>query len=406
MKNRFITISILILIFIAIIFVYNYYFKSDQQRVGIILSGNNDDEECLSVKKGILLAQYIIGKESNNDLTFIFSESGVNAQEAAVAARDLIRKKKVEAIIAHVSVEALIAIDAVCEKEKVILLCPAMSDPKLSGIGKYFFRLCPSDDYEGQVMAECIAKYQNWEGMNIFNRVLIITDKSGYSEEVKKAFTKKYYELNGHVVGVLNNYEEINSEEFKRIYKNEMRQQEFLAIYIIGRSLTTAKSLLSLYEEPFFDPYAEKVFITTKAFNEKLRKSASRYFIPRGLDKYTVVCPLVTDFERSNANKKKSVFTINYFKRYNSYPDVQAALAYDSVMLIRDSFEREQNFSGDLYHDISTLDSWEGVTGSISFNVLHDSENLTLYGYDGKNLLTLKEIREKGRYPFYIESCK
>jgi branched-chain amino acid transport system substrate-binding protein len=79
------------------------------------------------------------------------------------AINKLININKVDCIIGGAMSSVAMAIAPISLEKKIVLLSPTATDPELSNAGKYFFRIWPSDNYDGKVMAIVARDSLNFE---------------------------------------------------------------------------------------------------------------------------------------------------------------------------------------------------------------------------------------------------
>src|SRR5262245_5280495 len=109
------------------------------------------------MKNGITLALDEVnaaGGIKGKKLDVLFEDDTSTEKMTVTKAEELIKTPQVPVIIGGATSNLTLGMAPVCEKNKVVLLSPAASSPKLSGIGQYIFRNYPSDTKEGKVMAE------------------------------------------------------------------------------------------------------------------------------------------------------------------------------------------------------------------------------------------------------------
>jgi branched-chain amino acid transport system substrate-binding protein len=118
-------------------------------------------------------------------------------EEAASATKRLITQDKVVAILGEVASSNSLAMAPIAQEAHVPMVSPSSTNPKVTEVGDYIFRVCFIDPFQGFVMA----KYAHDELK--FTRVAILTDKkSAYSEGLTDVFKRKFSEFGGKIVAV------------------------------------------------------------------------------------------------------------------------------------------------------------------------------------------------------------
>ena len=108
--------------------------------------------------------------------------------------KGIINVDKVDAIIGAVCSSVTLAIAPIVEENKVVLISPASTNPKISEAGDYIFRVVPSDALRGEIFADYI---KNDVGLNKV-AILYINNEGGVGN--RDSFKKKFEELGGKVV--------------------------------------------------------------------------------------------------------------------------------------------------------------------------------------------------------------
>lgn len=98
------------------------------------------------------------------------------AEEAAIATTKLITQDKVVAILGEVASSRSLAMAPIAQKYKVPMISPSSTNPKVTAVGDYIFRVCFIDPFQGAVMAKFASENLKAKKVAIFRDV-----KSDYS---------------------------------------------------------------------------------------------------------------------------------------------------------------------------------------------------------------------------------
>jgi len=121
-------------------------------------------------------------------------DRGVLAEIGNAATR-LIQTKKAHALVGEVASSLTISAALVAQENKVPLVTPASSHPKVTTVGDYIFRACFIDPLQGEALAEFARRDLKTR------RAALLTDaNSDYSKSLTIAFEKRFVELGGKVV--------------------------------------------------------------------------------------------------------------------------------------------------------------------------------------------------------------
>src|SRR6185436_14855418 len=116
-------------------------------------------------------------------------------EEAASAMTRLITQDKVKLVLGEVASSNSLAMAPKAQEAKVPMISPSSTNPTVTEVGDYIFRVCFIDPFQGYVMA----KYAREELK--FNTAAILKDvKSAYSVGLTEVFERKFTEMGGNVV--------------------------------------------------------------------------------------------------------------------------------------------------------------------------------------------------------------
>ena len=139
--------------------------------------------------KGIQLAKKRL--EANN-IELIQADSKCDPNHARTAAQSLI-DQGVVAIIGDGCSSASVAVLPMANNSKTVMVSPSASSTALSIPNDYFFRVIPSDNYQGEFMAQAIRDRG-------FNDVAIMYTNEPYGANMSRVFQEKFENLGGKVV--------------------------------------------------------------------------------------------------------------------------------------------------------------------------------------------------------------
>ncbi|MGD8780533.1 MAG: ABC transporter substrate-binding protein [Ignavibacteria bacterium] len=178
------------------IFLVSCSSEPDQIKLGSILPLTGDAASWGNpVKNSVQMAVDEINNSGGINgklLNVVFEDSQAEPSKGVSAIQKLITQDKPIAIIGAVASSVSIAIAPFAEKNKIPVISPASTSPKLTGISKYFFRVIPTDKLRAEKFAEYIYS-KGFEELDI----VFINNEGGSG--AKEAFVKKYNELGGNV---------------------------------------------------------------------------------------------------------------------------------------------------------------------------------------------------------------
>lgn len=118
-------------------------------------------------------------------------------EEAKTAVLKLIKQNQVTAIIGEVASSRSLAAAPECQKNKIPMISPASTNPKVTEIGDYIFRTCFVDSFQGEGMAKFAREKLG------LSKVAVLKDvKNDYSVGLADFFEKTFKAIGGEIVGV------------------------------------------------------------------------------------------------------------------------------------------------------------------------------------------------------------
>ncbi|HEY8181949.1 MAG TPA: ABC transporter substrate-binding protein [Thermoanaerobaculia bacterium] len=274
-------------------------------------------------------------------------------EEAANAVTKLISQNGVLAVLGEVASSCSLAAAPICQANKVPMITPSSTNPEITKKGDYIFRVCFTDDYQG----ENIAKYAATQ-LHI-KRAAILTDvKNDYSTGLTTTITRVFTSLGGQIVGTAS-YS--NGDSDFRSQLTSVRSKNPEAIFVPGyytdvgqiaiqsRDLGMKQPLLGGdgWESP------KLIEIGGRALDGSMYTNHYFYADPN---------PLVRNFVQK------------YKDRYGAIPDGMAALGYDAARVLADAIKRAKKLDGPSLKDaIAETKNFPGVTGTITIGPDRDA---------------------------------
>ena len=118
------------------------------------------------------------------------------AEEAATAVQKIVNQDQAIAVIGEVASSRSLAAAPICQQAGVPMISPSSTNPKVTQVGDYVFRVCFLDDFQGWVMAKFTT-----DNLKL-KRVAILWDvKSDYSKGLKDYYSQALTGFGGTVVG-------------------------------------------------------------------------------------------------------------------------------------------------------------------------------------------------------------
>ncbi len=122
----------------------------------------------------------------------LHSKSG----DAATAARKLISRDKVVALLCGGTSTNSMEAAPICQAAQVPLLASASTHPQLTAMGTYVFRACFIDSFQGAVLAKLAH-----ERLGLRQVAVLVAKSSAYSDGLAREFTARFRAAGGSALG-------------------------------------------------------------------------------------------------------------------------------------------------------------------------------------------------------------
>lgn len=239
-----------------------------------------------------------------------------------------------------------IAVASVAQTMGIPMISSLSTNPKVTKIGNYIFRICFTDDFQGKV----IAKFAR-QDLNATTAVIFVDVTSDYSLKLSEIFRKNFEQLGGRILLELEY--KLKQLQFDEKIKKAVKAHADV-IFIPGHDES------GLIVKQIQDAGSASIFIggdgwSTPAF---FRKGGSE--LKHGF--YSTHWSVHLDTDQSRAFAKK--YNIHSEKPYDNM-----ALGYDAMMLLAAAITQAESTDRKKIRDaIANMRSFKGVTGTINFN--------------------------------------
>src|SRR5687767_6340390 len=283
----------------------------------------------------------VLGKK----LRLITEDDQSLAGQPATIVRKLISQDKVVAVLGEVASSKSLEAAPICQQSKVPMISPASTNPKVTEVGDYVFRICFIDPFQGTVMA----KFALDKG---FKKVAVLTDvKQDYAVGLSEFFVKHLTANGGKVV---------------KDQKYSTGDKDFKA------QLTSIKAAKP---DAIFVPgyYGEVSLIARQAkqLGIKVPLLGGDGWVGDSLLKVAGTALDGSFFSSHFSAEAKAPetqsFVQKYKAKYGNVPDDMAALGYDSAMILADAIKRAGGTdSAKLRDAIAATKDYKAITGNIT----------------------------------------
>jgi branched-chain amino acid transport system substrate-binding protein len=312
--------------------------------------GISSHEGTLMAIEEINAAGGVLGKK----LELLTEDTQCKAGEPATVVNKLIARDGVVAVLGEVASSRSLEAAPICQANKIPMVSPSSTNPKVTETGDYIFRVCFIDPFQGTVMANFASHTLKAK------RVAVFTDvKSDYSKGLAKYFKEKFTANGGTIVAELdyNGGDKDFNAQLTAI-KAENPDGVFVPGYYTEAALICIQARQLGLTVPLFggDGWeSDKLFEIGGAAVE------GNYFS--------------THYSPEVGSEMSKKFVANYRKRWNGKtPDAMAACGYDSALVLADAIKRAGTTDGPKLRDaLAATRNFQAVTGTITINSNRDA---------------------------------
>lgn len=268
--------------------------------------------------------------------------------EASTAVTRLINDHGAVAILGEVASGRSLAGGPIAQKAKIPMISPSSTNPSVTDIGDYVFRVCFLDDFQGWVGAKFVK--ENLKA----DKVAILYDQAqSYSSGLADYFGKAYEAMGGQVA-VRQAFNGANLEISSQLQAIQGAgvQAIYLPVYYGPAATIIRKAREAGINAPFIGGDGWD--------SEELAKNAGDAINGNYFSNHYAA-------EEDRPEVKN--FVTKYKEAYGSVPDGLAALGYDAALVLFDAMDRAKSLSGkDLRDAIAETKNFTGVTGTFSID--------------------------------------
>jgi len=309
-----------------------------------------------STHNGIVLAMEQInstGGVKGKKIKVLVMDNQGKPEEAATAVTKLIAQDQVQAILGEVASSRSLAMAPIAQSNRVPMISPSSTNPRVTQVGDYIFRVCFIDPFQGSVMAK-------------FAATTLKLKKAAILRDIK----------NDYSVGLANYF----AETFKKHGGQIVIDQSYSAGDVDFKSQLT--SIKTKSPEAIFVPgyYTEVGLIARQARELGLK-------VPLlggdGWDSAKLVqiggnaldgSFFSNHYSPDNVDPRVQKFISDYKSKFGEVPDGLAAQGYDAAMVLGDAMKRAKTLANeDVRQAIADTKSYPGVTGTITIDQNRDA---------------------------------
>ena len=300
-----------------------------------------------SSHKGTVLAIEEInaaGGVLGRQVELISEDNRSTAGESATIVRKLISRDQVVAILGEVASGRSLEAGPICQQNKIPMVSPSSTNPKVTETGDYIFRVCFIDPFQGTVMAK-FAK----NTLKAKNVALLVDNAAAYSVGLAKYFREQFTQDGGTVV--IEQKFSSGDKDFKAqltAIKATQPQAIFVPCYYTEAGLIAVQ--------------ARQLGLTIPLFGGDGWEAPELLQIGGAAMEGTFYS---THYSAEDAAPAVQEFVKKFKAKFKGeVPDAMAALGYDSANVLADAMKRAGTTDGAKVRDaLAATKDFEGVTG-------------------------------------------
>lgn len=312
--------------------------------------GQSSHEGTLLAVEEINKAGGVLGKP----LQLLTEDTLSKAGESATVVNKLISRDGVVAILGEVASGRSLEAAPICQQNKIPMISPSSTNPKVTETGDFIFRACFTDVLQGRILAR-------FAGTSLkAKKMAVLTDvKSDYSKGLAKYFKEVYLAEGGQIVAEL----DFNGgdKDFKgqiTAIKAAAPDAIFIPAYYTDVALICIQ--------------AKQLGITVPIFGGDGWESEDLVKIGKEAVEGTY---FATHCAADSPEPRVKSFVEAYRKRFNGKtPDAMAMLGHDSVKILADAITRAGSTEGTKVREaLAATKNFEGVSGRITMDAKRDA---------------------------------
>lgn len=274
--------------------------------------------------------------------------------EPATIALKLITREHIVALLGEVASSLSLEAAHICQDKHIPMISPSSTNPKVTEVGDYIFRVCFTDPFQGKLDANFAREYLKAK------RVAILTDVGqAYSMGLAQYFKEPFIAGGGEVVSE-KNYTS-GDKDFKA-QLTAIKAADPQAIFVPG--YYTEAALIC--------QQARQLGITVPIFGGDGWEAPELISLGKDAVEGTYFSTHYSSEDKSPTVQK---FVKEYEAKYNGeVPDAMAALGYDSALVLADAIKRAGTTDGPKLRDaIAATKNYMGITGKTTIDAHRDA---------------------------------
>ncbi len=277
-----------------------------------------------------------------------------DAGEAKLAVERLVKSDKVVCVLGEVASKLSLAGGPVCQEAGVPMISPSSTNPRVTEIGDYVFRVCFIDPFQGYAGAKFAR-----ENLKAKTAALLVDQAQAYAVGLSEQFEENFKKQGG-TIATRQTYTGGANDFTAQL--TSIRSAKVDVIYIPGYYTDVGNIALQ----------ARKLGITQPLLGGDGWDSAELAKIAKDAIEG---CYYTNHYAPDQPDARVQAFIKSYKADFGgNTPDGLAALGYDAAKILFDSMKRANTTDGKKLRDaIAATKNYPGVTGDITINAKRDA---------------------------------
>jgi branched-chain amino acid transport system substrate-binding protein len=312
--------------------------------------GISSHEGTLMAIEEINAAGGVLGKK----LELLTEDTQSKAGEPATVVNKLIARDGVVAMLGEVASSRSLEAAPICQQNKIPMVSPSSTNPKVTQVGDYVFRVCFIDPFQGTVMANFATRTLKAKKVAVFTDV-----KSDYSKGLAQFFKESFTKSGGQIVS------ELDFNGGDKDFKAQLTSIKAAgpdAVFVPGYYTDAALICIQARQLGLNVPLMGGDGWESEKLVEIGKDAVEGHYFS-------------THYHPDVGSEKSKKFVENYRKRWNGKtPDALAACGYDSAIVLADALKRAGTTDGAKVREaLATTKAFDAVTGQLTINDQRDA---------------------------------
>jgi branched-chain amino acid transport system substrate-binding protein len=288
------------------------------------------------------------GGIKGKQVKLITEDDAGKPEQAALVVQKLLNSDKVHALVGEVASSNSLAAAPVAQKAQIPMVSPSSTNPKVTEVGDFIFRVCFIDPFQGQVMA----KFSTGT-LKAKTAVILRDQKSDYSMGLADVFKAQFTAMGGKILD----------------------DKAYTAGDVDFKAQLTA--FKSLKPDVIYVPgyYTEVGLIAKQARQAGLKQPLLGGDGWESEELTKIGGPALDGCYFSNHSAPDSsepavkAFVTKYQAKYGHVPGALAMLGYDAVKVLAAAIEKSESLRGPAIRDaLAKTQGFAGVTGTLTLD--------------------------------------